>query len=142
MKQLYVFLLAAALALTSVGCAKKAKAPVPGAINNFDATSYRVLSDAQASIHRAKTQYYCTQQQWPVTVTVDGKQEACSQSNGVYPSSDNGLLHNAILAYNTAEPLYQAYHSGATQDTTALSKALADLTVQVNNLISALGGAK
>ena len=111
--------------LSTVGCAAKKPVltPLPaGAINQFDATSFRVLSDAQASINSVKNDIAA------------GK---------ITPSEDEKKVLNQIIAdYNTANDLYQSYHSGATTDTAGLSKAVNQLIVDIAAVTSQLQGGK
>jgi hypothetical protein len=110
---------------SALGCAAKKPVPAPlppGAINQFDATSFRILSDAQAAINSVKSD-----------ITA-GK---------ITPSEDEKKVLNQIIAdYNTANDLYQSYHSGATTDTAGLSKAVNQLVVDIAAVSSQLQGGK
>jgi hypothetical protein len=110
---------------SALGCAAKKPVPTPlpaGAINQFDATSFRILSDAQAAINSVKGD-----------ITA-GK---------ITPSEDEKKVLNQIIAdYNTANDLYQSYHSGATTDTAGLSKAVNQLVVDIAAVSSQLQGGK
>ena len=114
----------AALLAAGLGCAAK-KTPAalpPGAINQFDATSFRVLSDAQAAINSVKSDIAA------------GK---------VTPSDAEKKVLNQIIAdYNTANDLYQSYHSGATNDTTGLSQAITQLINDIAAVTTQLQGGK
>ncbi len=115
-----------ALALASgIGCAAKKTTPAPlppGAINQFDATSFRVLADAQAAINSVKSDIAA------------GK---------VTPTENEKKVLNQIIAdYNTANDLYQSYHSGATNDTTGLSQAINQLVVDIAAVSTQLQGGK
>ncbi len=114
-----LLMLAAAL-----GCAaKKTSAPLPpGAINQFDATSFRVLADAQAAINSVKSDIAA------------GK---------ITPSDTEKKVLNQIIAdYNKANDLYQAYHAGATSDTTALSQAITQLIGDIAAVTTQIQGGK
>ena len=122
-KRLVVAFLVLTLA-AGLGCAAK-KTPAalpPGAINQFDATSFRVLSDAQAAINSVKSDIAA------------GK---------VTPTDEEKKVLNQIIAdYNTANDLYQAYHSQATSDTTALSQAITQLINDIAAVTTKLQGGK
>lgn len=107
-----------------LGCAaKKAASPLPpGAINQFDATSYRVLSDAQAAINSVKADIAAGK----VTPT-DAEKKA---------------LNQIIADYNSANDLYQAYHSQATTDTAGLSRAINQLVSDIAAVSSQFQGGK
>ena len=109
------------LAVTTVlvlglGCAKKAAAPLPaGAINSFDATTYRALADAQAAINSFKSSVSSGQ----VTETPAIKT----------------ALNQVIQDYNSADALYQAYHASQGQTATApIQTAVTKLQTDVNGL--------
>lgn len=107
-----------------LGCAaKKPPGSLPaGAINQFDATSYRVLSDAQAAINSVKNDI---------------------QAGKVTPTENEKKVLNQIIAdYNTANDLYQSYHSGATTDTEGLSKAVNQLVSDIAAVSSQFQGGK
>jgi hypothetical protein len=110
--------------LVGLGCAaKKPAATLPaGAINQFDATSYRVLSDAQAAINSVKSDI---------------------SAGKVTPTEEEKKVLNQIIAdYNSANDLYQAYHSQATTDTAGLSRAINQLISDIAAVSSQFQGGK
>ena len=110
--------------LVGLGCAaKKPAAMLPaGAINQFDATSYRVLSDAQAAINSVKSDI---------------------SAGKVTPTEEEKKVLNQIIAdYNSANDLYQAYHSQATTDTAGLSRAINQLISDIAAVSSQFQGGK
>lgn len=91
----------------------------PGAINQFDQTTYDTLMVVQASLNAAK----------PIVA---------ANHPTLKPQ-----LNQAIAAYNTAEAAYKLYHSKAITDPTfqaSLAQQLADLTHKVAELSASLGG--
>jgi hypothetical protein len=120
-----VFIIPLLLILAAgLGCAAKKPAGSlpPGAINQFDATSYRILSDAQAAINSVKSDI---------------------QAGKVTPTENEKKVLNQIIAdYNTANDLYQSYHSGATSDTEGLSKAVNQLVSDIAAVSSQFQGGK
>lgn len=128
------------LAIT-LGCANRAaQAPVPGAVNSFDAWAFRIVDDSDASVHAAKIWYQCTATTG-ASVSVDGKDEPCHIDHP-FPMQFKGDLNSAIDALNLAKAAGATYHSGATQDTAALTDAVSKLSIAVANLLSHIGGAK
>jgi hypothetical protein len=110
--------------VVGLGCAAKKPAATlpPGAINQFDATSYRVLSDAQAAINSVKGDIAA------------GK---------VTPTEGEKKILNQIIAdYNSANDLYQAYHLQATTDTAGLSRAINQLVSDIAAVSSQFQGGK
>ncbi len=110
--------------MAALGCAAKKTNPVlpPGAINQFDATSFRVLADAQAAINSVKSDIAA------------GK---------ITPSDAQKKVLNQIIAdYNHANDLYQAYHAGATTDTTGLSQAITQLINDIAAVTTQIQGGK
>ena len=111
--------------VAALGCAAKKTSTTTlpaGAINQFDATSYRVLSDAQAAINSVKSDIAA------------GK---------ITPSQTEKTVLNQIIAdYNKANDLYQAYHAGATTDTTALSQAVNQLVSDIAAVTTQIQGGK
>ena len=81
---------------TLAGCRHNPATPAtpvpPGAINQLDATSFRVLSDAQAAINSVKADVANG------TVTLAPAQKT--------------VLNQIISDYDVAEGLAQAYHAG------------------------------
>jgi len=137
-KMMVVTLLALAV---MPGCARKTvTAPVPGSINTLDAYAFRTLADASAAISSVKLWQQCSAASFPPTVVVDGNSQVCDPKAGSFPDADKEYLNTAIRSYNVAESAGQAYHAGASNDTTALSAALTQLGVDVANLLSRTGG--
>jgi stress response protein SCP2 len=97
-----------------VGCHHNPATTVPaGAINQFDATAYRILSDAQAAIEFIKKDVDAK------TITLTDQQKA--------------IFNQLIMHYNTAEAAAQAYHANGNGQadtstlTTALNQVIADI---------------
>jgi hypothetical protein len=92
------------------------QAPLPaGAINQLDATAYRVLSDAQAAINSLKGDI----ESGKMTVT----------------DTQKAVLNQVIAHYNVAEGLAQSYHAtGGVGDTTALTNAISQLVQDIASL--------
>jgi hypothetical protein len=86
--------------------------PPPGAVNQFDATVYRVLSDAQAAIESIKSD----QQSGKITLSAQEK----------------SIFNQLIQHYNAAESLAQAYHAAAQTG----NPDTATLTTAINQVIS------
>lgn len=140
MRNLYTLAVLLLLALT-LGCANRAaQAPVPGAVNSFDAWAFRIVDDSDASVHAAKIWYQCTATPTP-TVSVDGKDEPCHIDHP-FPMQFKGELNSTIDVLNLAKATGATYHSGATKDTATLTDAVSKLSVAVANLLSHIGGAK
>lgn len=110
-----------------VGCQHKvatAATPVPpGAVNQFDATAYRICADAQAAIESVKADVAAG------TVTLTDPQKA--------------ILNQLIAHYNTAESLAQAYHANANgnADTSSLTAALNQLVADIAAVATQIQGA-
>jgi hypothetical protein len=105
--------------LVCTGCAKKTTAPVPGAINSFDSTTYRALMDAQAAINSFKADI------------ASGK---LTETPAIKTA-----LNQAIQDYDAADALWQTYHStGGTSPQAPLQAAVTKLTADT----TAIGGAK
>lgn len=85
-----------AVTLGMVGCvhAGTAATTVPGAVNDFDATTYRGLSDMQAVIKTTEAD------------VAAGKVTLSASEQTVFTTFKN--------AYNTAEQAWQVYHASAT----------------------------
>jgi hypothetical protein len=113
------FALATCLALLFIaGCAKQVTAPLPaGALNTFDADSYRVLSDAHAAIQSIRDDAAAGK------ITLNAGQKV--------------VVNHVIADDNTADHLYQAYHANGTGDTTALSQAIQALIADLASLSTA-----
>lgn len=127
MKRIGILALGAILSLPAIvgceGCAAKntVQAPLPpGAINAFDATSYRVIMDAHAAIESIRNDVASGK------ITLTATQKAA--------------LNQIISDQNTAQDAYKAYHAGASNDTAALSAAVAKVTSDLANLATTIGG--
>lgn len=111
------FVLMLATSVYETGCAKSATVSHPGAVNQFDSSTYDSLRTAQAAIEQARTQV------------------------GTNPTLKTAV-NKAIASYNAAEDAYVAYHKaavlGAVPDTATLSQLLATLVGD----IQAIKGAK
>jgi hypothetical protein len=86
--------LAILLLCLTMACHKTAPAaPVPGAINTFDSTMYRALMDSQAAINSLKADI----------------------SSGKLPETPaiKSAMNQVIQDYNSADALWQVYHSSA-----------------------------
>lgn len=127
-----------ALALFT-GCAKKVAAPVPGTINTFDAYAARVIGDAQSAITQAKLWEFCSDQKFPPTVSFDNQILPCDPTAGQFPVAGRPFLFKAEQLYDTALAAGQAYHSGASGDTTGLTNALTNLGVAIGQMLSGIG---
>lgn len=106
------------LAAGLVGCAAKSATnpPLPvGAINQTDATSYRVLNDAHAFLQSIG----------------DSVRAGKLTLNATQKSAYNVL----VASSNAADAAWQQYHSGASTDAAAL-------TAKVNQLNSDMANAK
>lgn len=105
---LWICLIVITGALLVAGCAHQvtaAPAPLPpGALNAFDADSYRTLADGHAAVQSLQ------QQAAAGTLTLNASQKT--------------VLNKAITDVNTADHLYSLYHAEAGGDTTALSTAI------------------
>lgn len=106
----------------SVGCAKQITAPIPGQLNAFDGTCYRTLMDAQAALNSVKANVAAG------TLTLTPTQTK--------------VFDQIVADYNTADALWQTYHAGATQDTTALTAAINQLIADIATISSQFGGGK
>ena len=127
------------LTLMLAGCAKKATAPVPGTINTFDAYAARSVGDAQAALIAGKTWELCSDQGFPQTVTFDSNTYPCDKTAGPFPSAGRPYLFKAEQSYNIALAAAQAYHSGASSDTTGLTQALTALGIDIGNMLAGIG---
>ena len=106
--------------LLTCGCAKKVQAPVPGEINSFDATAYRTLSDAQAAIDSVK-------------------QDVNAGTIALSPTQKT-VFNQLINDYNIGESAWQAYHAGATNDTTTLTNAIDALVADIAQVATQIQG--
>ena len=105
------------LAISLVGCATKTSTtPLPtGAINQSDATTYRVLADAHAFLLSIKN--------------------SVAAGTLILSVSQKKLFNDLIISSNTADALWQQYHAGQVA-------VLPQLTTATNNLNLALGNAQ
>ena len=120
MRKLAVFALMATLSLTLLGCATSTKPATlpPGALNQFDLTSYESLMGAQAVVNSVKADI------------------------AQLPPAAKPALNKAIASYNAAEAAWQAYHAGASNNQAALNAAITQVVADVAALITAITGAK
>jgi hypothetical protein len=88
----------------------------PGALNQFDATSYTSLMGAQAVLNSVKADI------------------------SKLPPAAKPALNKAIASYNVAEAAWQAYHAGKTDDQATLTKAIAQATGDVAALLTQISG--
>lgn len=108
------------LSISMAGCAKRAVVPVPGQLNTFDAYAYRVLADAQAALN-------------------DFKASVTSGKLSETPTLKT-VLNQAITDYDSANTVYQAWHSaGGTGSTVQIAMALDKLNADITN-VTASGG--
>jgi len=105
-----------------LGCAKKVTAPLPGAINSFDSTTYQTLMDAQAAINAVK---------------------ADVASGKLVPTPiQKSVLNQAISDYDLAQAAWHAYHSGATSDTAGLTAAIDQIVADIAAIAQKIQGGK
>lgn len=131
------------LTILTVGCAKHAaQAPVPGTINTFDAYAARAVGDAQAALVAAKTWEFCSDQNFPASVSFDNASYACDKTAGPFPSAGRPVLLKAEQSFNLALSASLAYHSGATSDTAGLTQALTQLGIDVGSMFTTTGKGK
>ena len=90
----------------------------PGALNQFDATSYTSLMGAQAVLNSVKADI------------------------NKLPPEAKPALNQAIASYNLAEAAWQAYHGGKSDDQAALTKAISQATGDVATLLTQISGGK
>ena len=90
----------------------------PGALSQFDATSYESLMGAQAVLNSVKADI------------------------GKMPPEAKPALNKAIASYNVAEAAWQAFHAGKSNDQAALTTALAQATGDVATLLTQISGGK
>ena len=88
----------------------------PGALNQFDATSYESLMGAQAVLNSVKADL------------------------SKLPPAAKPALNKAIASYNTAEAAWQAYHAGKSNDQAALTTALSQAVADVAALLTQISG--
>lgn len=123
MKRWMVCLILSIGLLTGCAAKKTSTAPIPGSINSFDATTYRVLADAQAAINSIKGDLATGKLQETPTL--------------------KAALNQVIQDYNAANALYQAYHAsaGATSQT-EVQTATNKLQVDTASMTALAGGTK
>jgi hypothetical protein len=90
----------------------------PGALNQFDATSYTSLMGAQAVLNSVKAD-------------IDK-----------LPPDAKPALNKAIASYNVAEAAWQAFHAGKTNDQSALTTAISQAVGDVATLLTQVSGGK
>jgi hypothetical protein len=119
MKQLKLASVVLAL-LVLVACPNNPKPQTlpPGALNQFDATSYTSLMGAQAVLNSVKADI------------------------GKLPPDAKPALNKAIASYNVAEAAWQAYHAGKTNDQAALTTAISQAVGDVATLLTQVSGGK
>jgi hypothetical protein len=102
---LWICLIVVCGALLVAGCAHQVNAPLPaGALNVFDADSYRTLADGHAA--------------------VESLQKQASAGKLTLDTSQKLVLNRAITDVNTADHIYKLYHASASGDTAALTQAI------------------
>lgn len=116
MRKAAMLAILAAVMSVGLGCHKAvASAPVPGAVNTFDSTTYRALMDAQAAINSLKG-------------------DIAAGKLAETPAMKTAL-NQAITDYNTADALWQTYHSSAsTAQEPALQAAINKLQTDTTTL--------
>ena len=90
----------------------------PGALSQFDATSYESLMGAQAVLNSVKADI------------------------SKLPPEAKPALNKAIASYNTAEAAWQAFHAGKSNDQAALTAALTQAVADVAALLTQVSGGK
>jgi hypothetical protein len=90
----------------------------PGALSQFDATSYESLMGAQAVLNSVKADL------------------------SKLPPDAKPALNKAIASYNTAEAAWQAFHAGKSNDQAALTAALSQAVPDVAALLTQISGGK
>jgi hypothetical protein len=119
MRQLKVASVLLAL-LVLVACPNNPKPQTlpPGALNQFDATSYESLMGAQAVLNSVKADL------------------------SKLPPDAKPALNKAIASYNVAEAAWQAFHAGKSNDQAALTAALSQAVADVAALLTQISGGK
>jgi len=90
----------------------------PGALSQFDATSYESLMGAQAVLNSVKADL------------------------SKLPPEAKPALNKAIASYNAAEAAWQAFHAGKSNDQAALTAALSQAVGDVAALLTQISGGK
>ena len=119
MRQLKVASVLVAL-LVLVACPNNPKPQTlpPGALSQFDATSYESLMGAQAVLNSVKADL------------------------SKLPPDAKPALNKAIASYNVAEAAWQAFHAGKSNDQAALTAALSQAVADVAALLTQVSGGK
>jgi hypothetical protein len=119
MRQLKVVSVLLAL-LVLVACPNNPKPQTlpPGALNQFDATSYESLMGAQAVLNSVKADL------------------------SKLPPDAKPALNKAIASYNVAEAAWQAFHAGKSNAQAALTAALSQAVADVAALLTQISGGK
>jgi hypothetical protein len=119
MRQLKVASVLLAL-LVLVACPNNPKPQTlpPGALNQFDATSYESLMGAQTVLNSVKADL------------------------SKLPPDAKPALNKAIASYNVAEAAWQAFHAGKSNDQAALTAALSQAVADVAALLTQISGGK
>jgi hypothetical protein len=119
MRQLKVASVLVAL-LVLVACPNNPKPQTlpPGALSQFDATSYESLMGAQAVLNSVKADL------------------------SKLPPDAKPALNKAIASYNVAEAAWQAFHAGKSNDQAALTAALSQAVADVAALLTQISGGK
>lgn len=128
--RLLLVLLLMTVSLVLAGCAHKTSTPTPlptGAVDQFDATAYRVVHDAGASIDSVNSDIRAGK----LTMT----------------ESQRAVFYKFIASYNVAEDAGKAYHDGRANDPKALAGVVGQLLADMAELHKALvpvpeGGAR
>ena len=119
MSKRYPFALSVLLALTLlVGCAAKSTTPTPlptGAINQTDASTYRVLNDAHAFLQSIR--------------------DSVTAGNLTLTAAQKATFNALVVSSNAADATWKAYHSGQSTDATKLA-------AQVNKLNADMSAAQ
>ena len=114
-----------ALVVIMAACAAKNKVPAPlpvGAINSFDANCYRVLADAQAALQSIRDDSTAGK------ITMNPTQKS--------------IFNQLTFDYNTANHLWQAYHSTGTGNTAPLQAAITKLQSDILSASAQIQGGK
>jgi len=108
--------LLAVLVLAACPSDTKVNTLPPGALNQFDATSYTSLMGAQAVLNSVKADI------------------------NKLPPAAKPALNKAIASYNVAEAAWQAFHAGTSHDQAALTAAIAQASGDVASLLTQISG--
>jgi len=106
------------MAVTACSTTPKPQTLPPGALNQFDATTYTTLMGAQAVLNSIKA------------------------DKDKLPVSALPMLKKAAMSYNAAEATWQAYHAGKMNDQAALTAAITQATTDVASLLTQWNGGK